>query len=862
MSAKSIAFKLSPLAFLILQACSGSSGDETPPAPVNTAPAISQFQVLKSGSAVTSATNDDVVTLSVQATDADNDSLNYNYAYQDIAGAWQPLSGSGAAIEVSVADMFGFRVQVGDGKTTTTRDITFESLLNDSQVLDQFTSSANLLSSALDSYIGVAPLSRGKGIIGVSLADEGEEVYEADGPLGTANAVFHVGEVTARTLSDKVTALSSLLNSGVFQPVEVTPAPSAAASARYGSANLTMDNTQYNAEAMTVQMVRVRFDTATSSSSIESSGSGFTTVGAVSVECAYNDATYALSSTNSELADNLGGQREQWMVNQAFIDTHFADQIGTDDTVTLTACSATHDTGGDNTLNGTIAIEFVIENSDAEPPEIAGEFIFPEQAVYTNNAGQKLPLVSAVGVFTPSYNEAISEETLSISLDGGNSFQPLQKTDGQYVIDTAAIANDAQRIVVTVQAKDMADNAASNNFEQAVTGVEFDTQATNSFDGSEQTLVLAYPDQLYPALFGQHVADNQIRLERADITATIAGESVQTLPSLWLDNTEQATDDTLSLPTQGAANYTVSSRETLDKTAENLTAVPADYFAQAQFTIKVVDEVLSGDISFGAAERFNGLLRDGQTVAASVTLVNQLGQAVVGTVQVDAKLDDSPAIMPLALAVGENRTLSVDFVRQEDNKVLASTSVTIHPNTPPVCAYTGPALTFTEGDANYTISSNDISCNDAEDDSVSLSNLTINLAGRTAGTYSHGITASDERTNIDVSINYTVSAPANTAPTIADVGSFDGSESQYNTAYAPANINLTAPTCADDNAGDTLSVNIYKNGSFDRSVSSGASFTVNYPISFVAVDNFSARCYDGNLESSVANIRIVIYESF
>lgn len=106
-----------------------------------------------------------------------------------------------------------------------------------------------------------------------------------------------------------------------------------------------------------------------------------------------------------------------------------------------------------------------------------------------------------------------------------------------------------------------------------------------------------------------------------------------------------------------------------------------------------------------------------------------------------------------------------------------------------------------------------------------------------------------------------VTERANTAPTIDEVNDFDGSESQYNTAYNSVTIELTTPTCTDVD-GDTLSVNVYQNDVFIENVQPSDTVTFSYPEISDGVDTIAAKCFDGDLESSEATKTLRISFSF
>ena len=102
----------------------------------------------------------------------------------------------------------------------------------------------------------------------------------------------------------------------------------------------------------------------------------------------------------------------------------------------------------------------------------------------------------------------------------------------------------------------------------------------------------------------------------------------------------------------------------------------------------------------------------------------------------------------------------------------------------------------------------------------------------------------------------------NSAPTIDMVNDFDGTESRYNTAYNSVTVDLTTPTCNDIDTGDTLSVNVYKNGTFVENVVPGSVTSFTYPEISDGIDTITSRCFDGEEESSDAQKVLRVSFSF
>ncbi|MEC8339062.1 MAG: hypothetical protein VXZ40_00425 [Nanoarchaeota archaeon] len=102
----------------------------------------------------------------------------------------------------------------------------------------------------------------------------------------------------------------------------------------------------------------------------------------------------------------------------------------------------------------------------------------------------------------------------------------------------------------------------------------------------------------------------------------------------------------------------------------------------------------------------------------------------------------------------------------------------------------------------------------------------------------------------------------NSAPTIDIVNDFDGTESRYNTAYNSVTVDLTTPTCNDIDTGDTLSVNVYRNGTFVENVVPGSVTSFIYPEISDGIDTITSRCFDGEEESSDAQKVLRIFASF
>lgn len=209
---------------------------------------------------------------------------------------------------------------------------------------------------------------------------------------------------------------------------------------------------------------------------------------------------------------------------------------------------------------------------------------------------------------------------------------------------------------------------------------------------------------------------------------------------------------------------------------------------------------------------------------------------------------------------------AIDIFNSESS--FESSAVLIDKNDLPACVQnTIPEYTQGEGMVDVADS---VNCTDAEGDVISMTPNQIDITEQTAtGTYNTTVAVNDAlglargTDDVSIAVQYTVIEKENSAPTIDDVGSFDGSTSSYNTFYDPVTVNLTTPTCADIDLDDTLTVNVYKNGELvDTVLPPGSIYSVTHPRDTVIYDSFSAECTDGKAQSRRVSKNLEIFSSF